>query len=322
CGYFPARGDVIAFGLVPALLATLIPPSWQRWPAGWAWLASACAWSVLGTVGVLVTAALMSAFAGAGIVYWGVVVAYVALSALTVVAFAGFRRQADLDVELTGILARQEVRASRLMHRIDYERRELGLVLHGAVQASLTRAALSLERWGAGGEARDLDALPEVIEEVRRALDFAVGALDIRPPAWGGLEEVLRDRLRLWEGAVTCEWTVDAEVGQVADAMLAHRIGDVVGEAVTNAVRHGQAERVGVDVGLEGDWVLVRVRDDGVGPVGSRHPGAGLGHLGPVGIAWSLERDGPETLLTVRLPAIGGRVMETEQPAGAATAWA
>lgn len=302
--------NLVVFGLIPMLIAGWIRPLWARLRVGWAWAASLGLWVVMGCVAVLGTAELMSRLLGTGIIYWGAVVVYVALSALSVIALAGFRRQTELNIELSRILEQQEILASRLMQRVDDERRELGLVLHGAVQSNLTRAALELERWG---EAKDPTTLPQVIADVRRALDMVVGAFDVGLASRGELTEIVHDRLRLWEGAVACECSIDEGADQAADAAVARGVGDVVGEAITNAVRHGQAERVDVRVVLEGNWIVVRVRDDGVGPTGSRRPGAGLGHLARVGLAWDLDRVGDRTQLTVRLPAVKNRVLETEQ---------
>ncbi len=305
--------DLIAFGLVPSVTVPVITSVWSRMPASWAWGASVCLWAVVGIIGVLGTAGLMSLFLGDGIVFWGATAAYVVLSALCATAVAGYRRQLALEAELAGLLSRQEALASRLLRRVEHERRELGLVLHGSVQSSLTRAARALDRWG---ETLDPDALPSVIAEVRTALDSVVSAFDTRDPLHGSLDSVVRDRLCLWEGAVDCRATISVEAVAAADAAVVKAVGDAVGEAITNAVRHGHAEVVDVDIAVEGDWIVVRVRDDGVGPVGVRDLGAGLGTLGQAGAAWSLERAGDRTLLTVRLPAETTSVMETEQSGG------
>ena len=291
--------DLLIFGIIPSLAAPVIAHAWSRLPVPWAWAASAALWSLLGMVGVLGTAALMKLVLGSGIVFWAAAIAYLVLSGLSVIAVAGFRRQLLLETELTDLLGRQEMLAARLMQRIEHERRELGLVLHGSVQASLNRAALALDRWG---ETFDPHEFPAVVAEVRAALEAVVGAFEAGAPLQGSLDVVVRDRLRLWEGAVDCHASVSAEAIAAADGAVSKTVGDVVGEAITNAMRHGHAERIDVDVTLSGDWIEVRVRDDGQGPTAGRHPGAGLGTLGRAGISWNLERVGAHTLLTVRVP--------------------
>ena len=293
--------NLVLFGLVPAAIARVTGPALARLPVSAAWAASFVQWSVLGIVAVLGTSGLMQATIGDGVVFWGVSVLYVALSFLTVVALAGFRRQQQLQDELGDLLVHQEAMASRLMMRIDRERRELGLVLHGAVQASLTRAAMALDRWGEG---HDPDALPAMVAEVGAALDTVVRAFEIGEPFNSGVDAVVRDRLRLWEGAVRCSWSVAPEAAQSIDGALAKAIGDIVGEAVTNAVRHGQADEVVVNVSFDGVAGVVSVRDNGTGPVALRHPGAGLGLLARSGLPWTLERVGSWTEFTVRVPSL------------------
>ena len=293
--------NLVLFGLVPAAIARLTRPALARLPVSVAWVASFVQWSALGLVAVLGTSRLMQATVGDGVAFWGVSILYVALSFLTVVALAGFRRQRQLQDELCDLLVHQEAMASRLMMRIDRERRELGLVLHGAVQASLTRAAMALDRWGEG---HDPDALPAIVAEVGAALDTVVRAFESGEPFNSGLDAVVRDRLRLWEGAVQCSWSVAPAAAQAIDGALAKAIGDIVGEAVTNAVRHGQADEVVVDVSFDGATVVVSVRDNGTGPVALRHPGAGLGLLARSGLPWTLERVGSWTEFTARVPSL------------------
>lgn len=76
-------------------------------------------------------------------------------------------------------------------------------------------------------------------------------------------------------------WLVDERRAMVDDCEIQLEIGDgvpagslgvqgvevlrIVGEALTNARRHAQAERVGVRVGARGDGLWVEVSDDGRG---------------------------------------------------------
>ncbi len=291
--------NLVIFGLVPGAISVATYRAWQRLPEAWAWAASVAQWSVLGIIAVVSTSWLMRLTTGTGTVFWGVAILYVVLSALTVVALAGFRRQQDLQIELSDLLVRQEALASRLMMRIDRDRRELGLVLHGSVQAGLTRAAIALDRWG---DTLDVAELPGVVAEVRIALDSAVGAFESAGQLAAGLDAVILERLRLWSGAVTCSSSIAPDAIDAIGATASKAIGDIVGEAVTNAVRHGQADAVSVDVSLDESVVVVRVRDNGTRPLSVRHPGAGLGLLARAGIPWTLERVGAWTEFTVCFP--------------------
>ena len=81
----------------------------------------------------------------------------------------------------------------------------------------------------------------------------------------------------------------------------------VVCEAVTNAAKHAEAERITVDVVQEGGTLRVRVRDDGKG--GADPLGGGLSGL-------ALRAAALDGRLTVDSPPGGPTVIEAELPCG------
>ena len=198
------------------------------------------------------------------------------------------------------------------MARMERERRYLGNVLHGSVQSSLTSAALRLEQWSATMDGAEL---PRVIAEVRTALEGALAAVDIGPVAGGSLGEVVGERIALWSGAVESTVTITDEARAIDDPFLIEQVGDIVGEAITNAVRHGHAERISVAIARSRGSLDIVVSDDGVGPSAHQSAGGGLGHLLRSGYAWTLERESAVTVLRVRIPVTEWAVMETEQGA-------
>jgi signal transduction histidine kinase len=83
---------------------------------------------------------------------------------------------------------------------------------------------------------------------------------------------------------------------------VTERIVHVVTEAITNAVRHGAAQQISVDLGTQNEAVTITVTDDGFGPRQGK-PGTGSHYLGLVAPqAWSLQPapDGGSQL-TVRI---------------------
>ena len=311
--------DVVIFGLVPMLVLAVGGRLWSRLSSGAAWLASGVLWVALACLGVTGTAALCYLLTGEAAFYWIAGGFYVLISFGTVIAWTGFRRLRALDEEYVVLLAEQEDQAATVMARLERNRRHLGLVLHGSVQSSLAQAARSLEQWADG---MDTDALPDVVAEVRRALDAAMASVDFGPPTGDSLASILRERMALWGESIECVLTVSDDVSDVDDPLLIEQVGDIVGEAVTNAVRHGQADEVSVVVRLSGNALVLLVSDNGLGPGESLPPGGGLGHLMQSGFAWTLEREGNRTVLSVRIPlsrAADGPVLETEQ-AGVASA--
>lgn len=87
------------------------------------------------------------------------------------------------------------------------------------------------------------------------------------------------------------------------DPLCTHVLTDLLGEAVSNAIRHGGARHVRVEVQRDGDdLVLARVVDDGVM---SSNPSTGLGTtlLTQCTYDWSITSAGPTTLVA-RIPYV------------------
>jgi len=304
--------DVVIFGFIPSVMVLILATRWTGLSPRAAWLASCVVWVGLALIGVTGTALLSDLMMNDAAFYWSAGAFYVLISAGTVIALAGFRRLRGLDEELVAYLAEQEDRASDLMARMERERRYLGNVLHGSVQSSLTSAALRLEQWSTTMDGAEL---PRVIAEVRTALEGALAAVDIGPVAGGSLGEVVGERIALWSGAVESTVTITDEARAIDDPFLIEQVGDIVGEAITNAVRHGHAERITVAIARSRGSLDIVVSDDGVGPSAHQSAGGGLGHLLRSGYAWTLERESAVTVLRVRIPVTEWAVMETEQGA-------
>jgi len=302
--------DVVIFGFIPSVMGVVLATHWTRLSQRVAWLASLFVWVLLALVGVTGTALLGDLMMGDAEFYWSAGAFYVLISAGTVIALAGFRRLRTLDEELVAYLAEQEDRATDLMARMERERRHLGQVLHGSVQSSLTSAALRLDQWSTtmGGA-----ELPRVIAEVRTALESALAAVEVGPIAGGSLVDAVNERVALWSEAVECSVAISDDVGVLDEPFLVEQVGDIVGEAMTNAVRHGHAEQITIAITRSGSSLDVVVSDDGVGPSAQQTAGGGLGHLLRSGYAWTLERESASTVLRVRIPVMGRAVMETEQ---------
>lgn len=315
--------DIVIFGVVPAVLARLLGTRLARWGPFPAWAFAGSAWVGIGIVAVLGTAVLTGVVTGQSTAFWAVAIAYSVLAAILAAAFAAFRCQRQLDDDLLRMLHLGESQTAALLRRIDHARRRLGLVLHGAVQANLTRAALGLERWDPHG---DPDAMGAVVREVRTALETALESFepaDVEPRQT--LRAAVLPRLQIWEGVITTTLTISGAAEEVDTPALAADAGDVIGEALVNAVRHGQAEHVDVTIAGDDDMLVITVIDDGSGFAGDAEAGAGLGGLIRPGYSWTLDREVDRTVLTVRMPlaradSADRNVVETEQPAARAPA--
>jgi len=196
--------------------------------------------------------------------------------------------------------ARDQLAASRArIVKAGYaERRRLGRDLHDGAQQAFVAAAISLklaqrELPEEGGGAREL---------VATALDqLRAGLRDLRQLAAGIHPSVLTDRglgaaLETLAGRSSVPVEFASVPGERLPASVETTVYFVVAEALTNAAKHARCTRAVVDTECAGDWVVVAVRDDGIGGV-NVSAGSGLRGLGD------------------RVNALGG-TLEATSPAG------
>jgi signal transduction histidine kinase len=209
-------------------------------------------------------------------------------------ALAGqFRATATLELEVAERTAAQrrmedEMRERQRLEREmavvgDEERRRLGQELHDGVCQQMTAALLrcqALQHGAARGDAVSFEAFEPLTtlltETIDDAHDVAKGLcpLDADPDA---LAPALRSLARRTQelADVHCEFAASGDVRVVNPGAAQHlyRIGQ---EAVSNAVRHARASRIGVELSGTAGHLILQVEDNGVGLPADRDAG-GLG---------------------------------------------
>ena len=147
------------------------------------------------------------------------------------------------------------------------ERRRVARELHDEVGQTLTAVMLELDR--AARRSGDPARLGAARESVRRTLDEVRAiARGLRPVALDdlGLASALRalaiDASR--NGPVKVQRAVEARVPPLSEdqELAVYRIAQ---EAMTNALRHGDANNIVLALAVEGAQIVLRVRDDGHG---------------------------------------------------------
>lgn len=188
-----------------------------------------------------------------------------------------------LTVAFNDMLARLEEErrqsASRTLQAQEDERRRVAQELHDEVGQTLTAVVLQLDRLsraappGIEAEARDArEAVRQTLQDVRRI------AHRLLPEA---LEELglanalasLCDRIAD-HGALPIERRLASDLPPLRreQELVVYRVAQ---EALTNVLRHADASSVRVELGHDGDVLLLRVEDDGRGLDGARQ-GAGI----------------------------------------------
>lgn len=183
-----------------------------------------------------------------------------------------------LGVQVIAVASR--LRAARLRdlaeraQALDVERAEVAAYLHSTVQARWTAAAHQLEQASAAG---DVDSARQALARARELLD---GDGPIAP------EPVdLVDLALAWEGIASVHIEIDPALPEHVHSL----VGRIVDEAISNAVRHGQARNIRVTIAMTDRAADVIVEDDGTGVSATNQRGLGSDWLDTVS-QWSLTR--------------------------------
>ncbi len=196
------------------------------------------------------------------------------------------------------------------------ERARVARDLHDEVNQALTGLLLRLEaaRKKAppelAGELADIrtlanQAMQELLSLARQLRPTALDDLGLRAALAGHVRELER------QGAVEAAFEVDGTLGELPPdvQLVVYRVAQ---EALSNAVRHAEAEHVQVRLGREGDEVTLAVADDGRGFVFDRvDRGLGIGGMRErallVGGDLQVEsRPGAGTRVRLRVPIENG----------------
>jgi signal transduction histidine kinase len=192
-----------------------------------------------------------------------------------------------------------------VVEAVNQERRRIERDLHDGVQQRLVALGMLLGRARRAQDPAHLDKLIRLAhEEAQQSLS------DLREVSWrvypialdqGGLHPALETVAERSSVPVRLAYEL-ADRPDLATETVAYF---VVSEAVTNAIKHGEPSRIDISVQRAGEWLDVRVCDDGGG--GAKPSGAGLSGLARRVAAADGEFDvdspaGGPTTVAARLP--------------------
>jgi two-component sensor histidine kinase len=159
------------------------------------------------------------------------------------------RTALSLDSEQTLIDKKVRIALARFTNR------EFANLLHGQVQNQLLALALQLEA-----------GLSDEDEARRRVLDImAVAHNQMSKTADPNVMSRLQELVEQWRAFAKISIDSDFEINQLP-ADKRRLVVQVVEESVTNAIRHGLANRVEVRLRRDGEKLRVSVQDNGLGP--------------------------------------------------------
>lgn len=285
----------LAMGLASLLARSELLPAIRDWPLYGRALVVLAGWCVIGLLDGLVLVGFALARGASDVPYemgtWvmavlvSMLIAVLAQIAGAVDGAVAFQRERD-EAELRQAAMSMEWTTSRLRQQAFLEQRALGRALHGEVQARIVSVALQIQINPPADASATVAALSE---QVREALSERAEV------CW---TDELDDICELWADAIALSIEIDPHAAAMldADALAAQAVVEVVREAVTNAVRHGQADEVTVQIGPEVDAIEVTVRNDGALVTPPVRSGLGTHLLDAVCIAWDLRLDPTVTL--------------------------
>lgn len=244
--------------------------SGERWLVAVSFIATVAAMVAAGWVGM--SPAMMA-----------VPVAYVMVLAL--ILLLADARAITTERELSDALSAADRESSLVRQSAWVARRHLANTVHGDVQARILASALRVGVIPPDEVAEEVAALTE---ELQRIL-----TVDATGDEW----RIAWDRMiTMWQMAieVDIQWHGEATDKVGMDGVAGSAVVAVVGEAITNAVRHGRAGKVSIDVAVVGEVergsssLSVEVLDDGAA-VSPGSPSMGTATLEAVCSTWSLE---------------------------------
>ena len=220
-----------------------------------------------------------------------------------VIGFA-YSKSVDLDrvaavnqaIRENDVLARE---AALFEQQMWIARRNWSFVIHGTVQAALTAAITRLS----SGEVLE----QYQVDLVKQDLTRAVEALSKTPEPDVNLDSALANLATTWRGIceIKIEITERATRSLQRDANARMCVNEICKEAVSNAVRHGEAKQVTINIDRSEDQLLIiEAADNGLGYYGSPRSGVGSRMLDYLTVSWSLinNRARGLTVLEAKLP--------------------
>lgn len=185
---------------------------------------------------------------------------------------AGCGDEGGVLLTVKDLTAQKRLEAQRRRLALLEERERIGMDLHDGSIQSLYAVGLALEtarrRLPRGAEeaaarleqaTRQLNA---VIQDLRRYILGQGSPCGAARPIEDLLVEVAR---RLEEDALDVTLDLQPGAGHLLPPDVSPHVAHILGEAVSNVLRHSQARHVGLGLRREGEAVVLTVRDDGRG---------------------------------------------------------
>ena len=205
--------------------------------------------------------------------------------------FAQLQRKATTE-KLEGVNLQLEILNAALRQELWLNRRRTASVLHGPVQAALFASAMKLSQ--------EQKPTPELVAEVGKDIAAAIEKLNNPSNIEGeSISDLLNQIVEIWSDAaeITIDIPEQLEAAITRQPLASEALIEISREFITNAIKHGKAKNVSLNVSRLDDLrIAIKVVDDGQGLPPGAKPGFSSKLLSELSLVWSQTREGETTL--------------------------
>lgn len=221
---------------------------------------------------------------------------FVAFGIFLVFAFAGFASiyiagKALANGELIQVAQRLSAIVGELQLKTAALNKQMGLDLHGDVQAKLQAALVRLSR--------DTDSQNSELDQVLKDLEQATDSLLGEKPRVQGIAQ-FDEITQLWDGICEVSISIDFEStsSMETNGELCALVAEIVRERVVNAVKHSSAEEIDISITATSDRLTISTRNHDFAHQAIEGKSAGVGStfLDAACLRWSLNFEGGDTV--------------------------
>lgn len=279
--------------------------------ANWAVLYSLGSWAVIVVIKLLIPTGLkvkrafgiwllvLIGFAAANPTYWplkefssnlqqDLLLLLVVLNVICCVVGFAYSRSFEIDrLEAVTQMQRDNDSLAREVALFEQQmwiaRRNWSFVIHGTVQAALTAAITRLS----SGEVLEQYQVNMAMQDLTRAKD----ALSKTPEIDVDLSQALTNLVSTWDGICQVKFQITERATRALhrDASARMCVNEICKEAVSNAVRHGEATNVLVEIDRDAKELLIlKISNNGRLLEPKIRPGIGSAMLDELTLDWSI----------------------------------
>lgn len=202
------------------------------------------------------------------------------------VILTAMQTQGEVISQLSALVDQDRINLIASNIKTETANREVAKFLHGHLQTRLMSMALALEL---AGKNSDFEKVQKTIQDIELELDIPIGRISLNSQT--SVEEVIERIANVWGGLVIIDYFVQSDLTSLKSTTVGS-IATILEEAVTNAVRHGQASNVFIEIReTRNGNISLQVTDNGTG-LKSSYSGLGTGLITSIcGSHWSISNN-------------------------------